>query len=84
MFVCITNQTESCMLPSGSQRSVRFTLFAFLTGDPELSGVLDAHGSNESFELVTEENNGDGSKKKGTEGVDKLKLIQPLIQHLVL
>lgn len=37
-------------------------------GDPELSGVLDANGSNESFELVTEENNGDGSKKQGTEG----------------
>uniref|UniRef100_A0A8C1BT86 Family with sequence similarity 91 member A1 n=2 Tax=Cyprinus carpio TaxID=7962 RepID=A0A8C1BT86_CYPCA len=37
-------------------------------GDPELSGVLDASGSNESFELVTEENNGDGSKKPGTEG----------------
>ncbi|KAK2887066.1 hypothetical protein Q8A67_015294 [Cirrhinus molitorella] len=37
-------------------------------GDPELSGVLDANGSNESFELVTEENNGDGSKKPGTEG----------------
>ncbi|XP_016105914.1 protein FAM91A1-like [Sinocyclocheilus grahami] len=36
-------------------------------GDPELSGVLDASGSNESFELVTEENNGDGSKKPGTE-----------------
>uniref|UniRef100_A0A672SJ48 FAM91 N-terminal domain-containing protein n=1 Tax=Sinocyclocheilus grahami TaxID=75366 RepID=A0A672SJ48_SINGR len=29
-------------------------------GDPELSGVLEANGSNESFELVTEENNGDG------------------------
>uniref|UniRef100_A0A673KJQ7 Protein FAM91A1-like n=1 Tax=Sinocyclocheilus rhinocerous TaxID=307959 RepID=A0A673KJQ7_9TELE len=37
-------------------------------GDPELSGVLEANGSNESFELVTEENNGDGSKKPGTEG----------------
>uniref|UniRef100_A0A8C2E7Q0 Family with sequence similarity 91 member A1 n=1 Tax=Cyprinus carpio TaxID=7962 RepID=A0A8C2E7Q0_CYPCA len=37
-------------------------------GDPELSGVLDASGSNESFELVTEENNGDGSKKPGSEG----------------
>ncbi|RXN26114.1 FAM91A1 isoform X2 [Labeo rohita] len=37
-------------------------------GDPELSGVLDANGSNESFELVTEENNGDGSKKLGIEG----------------
>uniref|UniRef100_A0A8C1FN26 Family with sequence similarity 91 member A1 n=1 Tax=Cyprinus carpio carpio TaxID=630221 RepID=A0A8C1FN26_CYPCA len=37
-------------------------------GDPDLSGVLDVNGSNESFELVTEENNGDGSKKPGTEG----------------
>lgn len=56
------------MLHSRSQRNIRFTLFAFLTGDPELSGVLDANGSNESFELVTEENNGDGSKKLGIEG----------------
>lgn len=47
---------------------MRFTLFVFLTGDPDLSGVLDASGSNESFELVTEENNGDCSKKQGTEG----------------
>lgn len=47
---------------------MKFTLFAFLTGDPDLSGVLDANGSNESFELVTEENNGDCSKKLGTEG----------------
>lgn len=30
--------------------------------------MLDVNGSNESFELVTEENNGDGSKKPGTEG----------------
>lgn len=47
---------------------MRFTLSVFLTGDPDLSGVLDASGSNESFELVTEENNGDSSKKQGTEG----------------
>lgn len=47
---------------------MRFTLFTFLTGDPDLSGVLETNGSNESFELVTEENNGDGSKKQGTEG----------------
>lgn len=73
MFDCITNQTESCTIPSGSQRSIRPTLFTFLTGDPELSGVLDANGSNESFELVTEENNGDGNKKRGTEGVDKFR-----------
>lgn len=67
-FDCITNQSETWTLPSGSQRNLSFTLFAFLTGDPELSGVLDANGSNESFELVTEENNKDGSKKPGTEG----------------
>lgn len=47
---------------------MRFTVFVLLAGDAELSGVLDANGSNESFELVTEENNGDGGKKQGTEG----------------
>lgn len=82
MFDCITNQTESCTIPSGSQRSIRSTLFAFLTGDSEFSGVLDANGSNESFELVTEENNGDGSKKQGTEGVDKFR-CNLLSFHLV-
>lgn len=83
MFDCMTNQTESCMIPSGSQRSIRSTLFAFLTGDSEFSGVLDANGSNESFELVTEENNGDGSKKQGTEGVGKLSAVFSAFSVLV-
>ncbi|XP_030268234.1 protein FAM91A1 isoform X3 [Sparus aurata] len=33
-------------------------------GDTHLGGGLDTNGSTESFELVTEENNGDGSKVK--------------------
>ncbi|KAK3508445.1 hypothetical protein QTP70_029433 [Hemibagrus guttatus] len=37
-------------------------------GEPEFGTGFDANGSSESFELVTEENNGDGSKKQGTEG----------------
>lgn len=37
-------------------------------GDPEFGTGFDPNGSSESFELVTEENNGDGSKKQGTEG----------------
>ncbi len=65
-----------------SQRNLRFTLFASLTGDPELSGVLDVNGSNESFELVTEENNGDGSKKPGTEGRCSLSESQNLQIYL--
>ncbi|KAI1901681.1 hypothetical protein AGOR_G00036900 [Albula goreensis] len=36
-------------------------------GDIELGGGFDANGSTESFELVTEENNGDGNKKQGAE-----------------
>lgn len=37
-------------------------------GDAEFGTGFDANGSSESFELVTEENNGDGSKKQGTDG----------------
>ncbi|KAM8767046.1 protein FAM91A1 isoform 2-T2 [Acanthopagrus schlegelii] len=36
----------------------------FFQGDTHLGGGLDTNGSTESFELVTEENNGDGSKVK--------------------
>lgn len=36
---------------------------AFLQGDTHLGGGLDTNGSTESFELVTEENNGDGKAK---------------------
>ncbi|KAJ8402972.1 hypothetical protein AAFF_G00358880 [Aldrovandia affinis] len=36
-------------------------------GDVELGGGFDANGSTESFELVTEENNGEGNKKQATE-----------------
>lgn len=32
-------------------------------GDTHLGGGLDTNGSTESFELVTEENNGDGKSK---------------------
>lgn len=39
-----------------------------MVGEPEFGTGFDANGSSESFELVTEENNGDGSKKQGTEG----------------
>lgn len=42
-----------------------------LLGDPEFGTGFDANGSSESFELVTEENNGDGSKKQGTEGTSE-------------
>lgn len=34
------------------------------SGDTHLGGGLDTNGSTESFELVTEENNGDGNKSK--------------------
>lgn len=34
-------------------------IVAFLPGDTHLGGGLDTNGSTESFELVTEENNGD-------------------------
>uniref|UniRef100_A0AAR2KL49 Family with sequence similarity 91 member A1 n=1 Tax=Pygocentrus nattereri TaxID=42514 RepID=A0AAR2KL49_PYGNA len=37
-------------------------------GGEKLGAGFDANGSNESFELVAEENNGDGSKRHGTEG----------------
>uniref|UniRef100_A0A8B9RBL4 Protein FAM91A1 n=1 Tax=Astyanax mexicanus TaxID=7994 RepID=A0A8B9RBL4_ASTMX len=37
-------------------------------GDPEYGPGFDANGSNESFELVTEDN-GDGTKKQGAEGM---------------
>lgn len=33
------------------------------SGDTHLGGGLDTNGSTESFELVTEENNGDGKPK---------------------
>lgn len=39
-----------------------------VVGEPEFGTGFDANGSSESFELVTEENSGDGSKKQGTEG----------------
>ncbi|KAL7830271.1 hypothetical protein SRHO_G00313980 [Serrasalmus rhombeus] len=41
-------------------------------GDSELGAGFDANGSNESFELVAEENNGDGGKRHGTEGVSSV------------
>lgn len=42
-------------------------------GEPEFGTGFDANGSSESFELVTEENNGDGSTKQGTEGMCGIK-----------
>lgn len=42
-------------------------------GDGEFGTGFDANGSSESFELVTDENNGDGSKKQGTEGTPGIK-----------
>ncbi|XP_073319496.1 protein FAM91A1 isoform X1 [Pagrus major] len=38
----------------------------FFQGDTHLGGGLDTNGSTESFELVTEENNGDGKVKTDT------------------
>lgn len=38
-------------------------LIFFSQGDTHLGGGLDTNGSTESFELVTEENNGDGKGK---------------------
>lgn len=52
-------------------------VFSF-TGDSDFGAGFDANGSNESFELVTEENNGDGSKRQGTEGRDACRMVKAI------
>lgn len=53
----------------------------FLLGDTHLGGGMDANGSTESFELVTEENNGEGKAKADSRSTFEVQvhlLIEPL------
>ncbi|XP_075873440.1 protein FAM91A1 [Nelusetta ayraudi] len=52
------------MLNSNNRHRRRPSDSAECSGDTHLGGGLDTNGSTESFELVTEENNGDGNKSK--------------------
>lgn len=51
------------MLNSNNRHRRRASDSAECRGDTHLGGGLDTNGSTESFELVTEENNGDGKAK---------------------
>lgn len=51
------------MLNSNNRHRRRPSDSAECSGDTHLGGGLDTNGSTESFELVTEENNGDGKSK---------------------
>ncbi|TSK28196.1 Protein FAM91A1 [Bagarius yarrelli] len=51
-----------------NNRNRRRTSDADAAGEAEFGTGFDANGSSESFELVTEENNGDCGKKQATEG----------------
>lgn len=52
---------------------------SFLQGDTHLGGGLDTNGSTESFELVTEENNGEGKGKTDSRSTF---LVNVFIIHL--
>ncbi|XP_008329979.1 protein FAM91A1 isoform X2 [Cynoglossus semilaevis] len=54
------------MLNSNNRHRRRASDSAECRGDTHLGGGLDTNGSTESFELVTEENNGDGKGKTDT------------------
>ncbi|KAF7669331.1 hypothetical protein LDENG_00196600 [Lucifuga dentata] len=54
------------MLNSNNRHRRRSSDAADCSGDTHLGGGLDTNGSTESFELVTEENNGDGKGKTDT------------------
>ncbi|XP_041665145.1 protein FAM91A1 [Cheilinus undulatus] len=58
------------MLNSNNRHRRRASDTAECRGDTHLGGGLDTNGSTESFELVTEENNGDGKGKTDTLSIE--------------